>query len=67
MGRFQGHHQLAGRMTSMYLSAFDRDDASSHLRQCMGKHMHNQTGDMQVGMSFNGSDSSCMWGPPMII
>jgi hypothetical protein len=24
------------------------------LRQCMGKHMHNQTGDMQVGMSFNG-------------
>ncbi len=54
MGRFQGHHQLAGRMTSMYLGAFDRDDASSYLCQCLGKHMHNQTGDMQVGVSFNG-------------
>ena len=38
----------------MYLGAFDRDDASSYLCQCLRKHMHNQAGDMQVGMSFNG-------------
>lgn len=52
MRRFQGHDQLAGRVTSMYLGALDRDDFCSHWRQCLRQHVHNQTGDMQVGRSF---------------
>lgn len=54
MRRFQGHHQLAGRVTSVYLGALDRDNPCSYWRQCLRQHMHNQTGDMQVGMSFDG-------------